>query len=99
MHAHVILLLSRAETVLEVCKSNGIAVEETDFSLADVYAADECFVTGTFAGVVPVSEVDGRSIGDASIRFTAPQVGTIQRISTLYKELVKTEASDGRRVH
>ena len=33
---------------------------EKDFSLTDVYGADEAFVTGTFAGVTPVREVDGR---------------------------------------
>ena len=33
---------------------------EKDFSLTDVYGADEAFVTGTFAGVVPVREIDGR---------------------------------------
>ncbi|MCZ6643922.1 MAG: aminotransferase class IV [Gammaproteobacteria bacterium] len=50
--------------VLEICRTNGIACYERNFSLTDVYAADEAFVTGTFAGVVPVIEVDGRQIGD-----------------------------------
>ena len=35
---------------------------EKRFSLFDVYSADEAFITGTFAGVTPVREVDGRSI-------------------------------------
>ena len=85
--------------MLEICRSNEIPFEETDFSLADVYAADECFVTGTFAGVVPVRDVYSRSIGDASIHFKPPQVGVIRRISMLYKDLVKTESKDGRCVH
>ena len=34
---------------------------EKRFSLTDVYGADEAFVTGTFAGLVPVRSVDGRS--------------------------------------
>ena len=46
--------------VLEVCRANGIVARETTFSLTDVYNAAEAFVTGTFAGVVPVRTVDGR---------------------------------------
>jgi branched-chain amino acid aminotransferase len=37
-------------------------VFEKRFSLFDVYSADEAFITGTFAGVTPVREVDGRQI-------------------------------------
>ena len=43
-----------------MCREAGIPIVEKDFSLTDVYGADEAFVTGTFAGVVPVREVDGR---------------------------------------
>ncbi len=50
--------------VLEICQSRGITSCERNFSLTDVYGADEAFVTGTFAGVVPVIEVDGRQVGD-----------------------------------
>lgn len=48
--------------VLEVCREAGIPAFEKDFSLTDVYGADEAFTTGTFAGVVPVREVDGRPL-------------------------------------
>jgi branched-chain amino acid aminotransferase len=51
-------------TVLRVAREAGIPTEEKDFSLTDVYGADEAFVTGTFAGLVPVREVDGRAIGE-----------------------------------
>ena len=47
--------------VLEVAREAGIPAIEKDFSLTDVYGADEAFVTGTFAGIVPVREVDGRA--------------------------------------
>ena len=50
--------------IIEVCRANAIPVFEKDFSLTDVYAADEAFVTGTFGGLTPVIEVDGRPIGD-----------------------------------
>jgi branched-chain amino acid aminotransferase len=51
------------ETILEICADQGIAVEVGDFSLTQVYAADEVFVTGTMGGVTPVLSVDGRPIG------------------------------------
>jgi branched-chain amino acid aminotransferase len=68
--------------VLEICRANGIPAREAVFSLTDVYAASEAFVTGTFAGVVPVRSVDGRTIGD---RAPGPMV---QRLQELYRELV-----------
>ncbi|MAU08554.1 MAG: aminotransferase class IV [Anaerolineaceae bacterium] len=52
--------------VIEVCQENGIPVFQKNFSLTDVYDADEAFVTGTFAGLIPVRSVDGRAIGDGS---------------------------------
>ena len=50
--------------VLEVCQARGLPVREKDFSLVDVYAAEEAFVTGTFGGLTPVVAVDGHTIGD-----------------------------------
>lgn len=50
--------------IINLCKSLSIEVFERNFSLSDVYAADEAFVTGTFAGLTPVENVDGRKIGD-----------------------------------
>jgi hypothetical protein len=50
--------------VLELCRAAEIRCVEKSFSLTEVYGADEAFVTGTFAGLVPVMEVDGRVIGD-----------------------------------
>jgi branched-chain amino acid aminotransferase len=52
------------ETVVRIAREAGIPAVEKQFSLTDVYGADEAFVTGTFAGLVPVREVDGRMIGD-----------------------------------
>jgi len=49
--------------VIELCKAEGIPAHERDFSLTEVYAADEAFVTGTFGGLTPVVTVDGRTIG------------------------------------
>ena len=51
-------------TVLELCAAAGVPTEVADFSLTDVYNADEVFVTGTMGGLTPVLVVDGRRIGD-----------------------------------
>jgi len=49
--------------VIEIAREAGIPVFERNFSLIDVYGADEAFTTGTFAGLAPVGTVDGRVIG------------------------------------
>jgi branched-chain amino acid aminotransferase len=56
--------------VINVCKANGVPVFERNFTLADVYGADEAFITGTFAGLTPVAEVDGRKVGVGSHAIT-----------------------------
>jgi branched-chain amino acid aminotransferase len=73
--------------VLETCRANGIPARETTFSLTDVYAAREAFVTGTFAGVVPVRSVDGRTIGNGR---RGPMV---ERLQALYRELVDADVA------
>ena len=73
--------------VLTLCREAGIPAFEKNFSLTEVYSAEEAFVTGTFAGVAPVRSVDGRTIGDA---LPGPMV---QRLQGLYKELVKRDVA------
>ncbi len=53
--------------VLEEAEAAGIRTHQAPYSLTDVYAADEAFVTGTFGGLTPVTEVDGRTIGDGTV--------------------------------
>ncbi len=53
--------------IIEVGRRAGLTVLEKNFSLTDVYDADEAFVTGTFGGVTPVNKIDGRTIGTAGI--------------------------------
>ncbi len=50
--------------VIACARDEGIVVREKNFSLTDVYGAEEAFVTGTFAGLSPVARVDGRRLGD-----------------------------------
>src|SRR3954453_9038475 len=73
--------------VLEICRANGIPARETTFSLTDVYAAGEAFVTGTFAGIVPVRSVDGRTIGDGK------RGPVVERLQSLYRALVDADVA------
>lgn len=52
--------------IIKLCRQHGITINATDFSLTDVYGSEEAFVTGTFAGVVPVVDIDGRVIGSGA---------------------------------
>jgi len=72
--------------VIQVCREEGIPVFEKNFSLTDVYGADEAFVTGTFAGVVPVTDVDGRAM-------TAGRGPMVERLQGLYKALMEQEVT------
>jgi branched-chain amino acid aminotransferase len=55
--------ITQANVVAAWLGAGGVA-RECDFTLAQVYSADEAFVTGTLGGVTPVTKVDGRTIGD-----------------------------------
>jgi branched-chain amino acid aminotransferase len=75
--------------MLEIAREAGIPAFEKDFSLTDVYGADEAFVTGTFAGIVPVREVDGRTL-----ECRGPMV---ERLQQLYVERVERDIAEQRR--
>ncbi len=75
--------------VVEVAQQAGIAAHRVPYSLTDVYAADEAFVTGTFGGLTPVHTIDGRSIGDG-----APGPMT-QRLRALYQAAMAAEVASG----
>lgn len=69
------------QKVIDLCRANGIEVQERNYSLVDAYSADEAFLTGTFGAQTPVGEIDGKIIGTEDRPVTA-------RIRALYKELV-----------
>ena len=75
---------------LEIAREAGIPAIEKTFSLTDVYGADEAFVTGTFAGIVPVREVDGRKLTDGR----GPMV---ERLQKLYAERMKRDVAEQKR--
>jgi branched-chain amino acid aminotransferase len=80
------------DAVLRAARRAGIAAQEKDFSLFDVYGADEAFVTGTFAGLTPVASVDGRPIGDGAREAGDASGPTTEKLRRLYKELEAEEA-------
>jgi branched-chain amino acid aminotransferase len=75
--------------VLEIARDAGIPAIEKDFSLTDVYGADEAFTTGTFAGIVPVREIDGRQL-----TCRGPMV---ERLQQLYAERVERDLAEQKR--
>jgi branched-chain amino acid aminotransferase len=80
--------------VIALCKRHGIPVQERDFSLTEVYGADEAFVTGTFAGVTPVAKVDGRVVGPESAQGRRGPI--VERLQGLYRELVAEQIEHAR---
>ncbi|HUA89169.1 MAG TPA: aminotransferase class IV [Steroidobacteraceae bacterium] len=73
--------------VLRICRAAGIPALERDFSLTEVYGAQEAFVTGTFAGIAPVVEVDGR-------RICAARGPMVERLQQLYLELIDRDIAN-----
>ena len=73
--------------VLALCREHDIPARETTFSLTDVYSAHEAFVTGTFAGVVPVRTIDGRTIGRGA------RGPVVERLQGLYRALVDADVA------
>jgi branched-chain amino acid aminotransferase len=71
--------------IIRVCKENGIPVFQKNFSLFDVYDADECFVTGSFGGVTPVTKIDGRILENRQ------EFSMVNKLSELYGNLVQRE--------
>ena len=75
--------ITRAK-VIDLCRANAIPVFERNFSLADVHAADEAFLTGTFGGLTPVKSLDGKPFPQVDGAMT-------QRLRVLYEALVEND--------
>ncbi len=76
--------ITRAQ-VIDICRAHEIPVFEKDFTLLEVYDADESFVTGTFGGLTPVHSVDGRTIGSGGLGDVT------RRLMDLYRARVEGE--------
>ena len=71
------------QAVIDLAIENGIAVDQITLTRHDVYIADECFLTGSAAEVIPVVKVDSRVIGDGT---PGP---TTKRLTKLFHELIR----------
>ncbi|MFN3169168.1 MAG: aminotransferase class IV [Hyphomicrobiales bacterium] len=74
------------QKVIDVCRADGIAVYEKNYSLYEAYSAEEAFLTGTFGAQTPVAQIDGKTIGDGTRPIT-------HRIRTLYKQLIDAQVA------
>jgi len=73
--------------VIRLCQDNDIPIRQCNFVLDEALAAQEAFVTGTFGGLTPVREIDGR-------RLTAALPGPMtQRLRGLYESLKDAQAA------
>jgi len=70
------------QTVLELAERLGIVVRETVLTRFDLYTADECFMTGSGAEIVPVSRIDGRTIGSGG------QAATTERLRAAFAQYI-----------
>ncbi len=55
------------QTVFDLCKETGLSVSAADLSRDELMQADEVFITSTAGGIMPVTQVDGRNIGDGKV--------------------------------
>ena len=67
--------------VIALCREHGVPLTLGDFTLDEVHSAEEAFVTGTFGGLTPVREIDGRTLPHAPL---GPLTG---RLRSLYDAL------------
>lgn len=72
------------DAVIEIANEIGIRVEEKAFTRYELYIADECFLTGTAAEIIPVVKIDGRTIGDG-----LPGAMT-EKLAAEFRKLTKT---------
>tara|TARA_B100000700_G_scaffold319333_1_gene414311 strand:- start:777 stop:1682 length:906 start_codon:yes stop_codon:yes gene_type:complete len=68
---------------IKVCKENKIECSETNFTFKDIIDCDEAFVTGTFAGIIPVSKLE-----DRELKSTSPD-SLVNKIRMLYNKEIK----------
>lgn len=68
--------------IIELCKNNNISVFEKNFSLVDVYSAQEAFITGTLGSLTQVLTIDGRTIGNSNEAWPITE-----KLRSLYKAL------------
>ena len=69
--------------VIQLCENNSIPIFEKNFSLVDVYSAQESFITGTLGSLTQVLTIDGRNIGSSDDGWPITE-----KLRSSYKELI-----------
>ncbi len=69
--------------VIELCNENNIQCNQTNFTFEDIKNCDEAFVTGTFAGVVPVAQLEGKTLN------TINSSSMVNKIRELYNQKIE----------
>ncbi len=72
------------QKVIDLCRQHDIPVFQKNFSLFECHGADEAFLTGSFGGITPVAEIDGKTIGPAN--FPGPMTRSLH---THYTALIE----------
>ena len=92
-NSHAILPGITRQSVIRLAGEKALAIEERSFTLDEVFAAQECFITSATSFVKPVIEVDGKRIGGG-------QPGPVaRRLRDIYIEAARAEAAGPRRCH
>ena len=71
------------KNIILLCSSNNIPIYQKNFSLVDVYSADESFITGTLGSLTQVLNIDNRIIGDPSKNWPITN-----KLRELYKDIL-----------
>ena len=74
--------ITRGKAIL-ICNQNNIECSETNFTFEDIQNCNEAFVTGTFAGIIPVSQIEGRKL-----ESTSPN-SLVNKIRFLYNKKIQ----------
>ena len=75
------------DTIFDIAKEIGVPIREADLTRYDVWCADECYLTGTGAEVIPVVKLDGREIG------TGKPGAITQKVLAAFRRRVLTEGT------
>ena len=75
------------KTIIEIAKKLSIEVKEELLSRYDLFNAEECFLTGTAAEIVPIVKIDGRTIGNGKVG------NTTNKIRNAFKKLIEKEGT------
>jgi len=78
--------ITRSKAIL-ICHKNGIVCNETNFTFEDVKNCEEAFVTGTFAGIIPVSKIENRNLQSTN------QDSMVNKIRLLYNKHIQNSIS------